>query len=90
MDPGTGNIYNTDQAKALGLDPEDLIPLDPSEAKAILRQRHEEATQLAERKLTAQLQRVFDKDQRNNADSRAKGRTRAANKTARNSRKRNR
>ena len=90
MDPNTGNIYNTDQAKALGLDIDTLIHLDESEAKALLRQRQEEATRLAERKLAAQRQRLTAKDQHRGADSRAKQRRRTTNKTARNSRKRNR
>jgi hypothetical protein len=50
MDPGTGNIYDYHQAKALGLDLDDLISLTGEEASRLLALRRVEALALTEQK----------------------------------------
>lgn len=53
MDPGTGNIYTRKQAEALGLDFDDLVPLEDDEAVNEMRRRSAKVEALAKRKRKA-------------------------------------
>jgi hypothetical protein len=47
MDPGTGNIYTAEQAEALGLDLNGMIPLEEDEVASIFLHRQREAKRFA-------------------------------------------
>ncbi len=49
MDPSTGNIYTAQQAKALGLDSDDLIPLHAEEIASLFLTRGREADRWVKR-----------------------------------------
>lgn len=91
MDPGTGNVYTPEEAKALGLVFEDLIPLEDDEAQHLLEERRVHAQVLAEKRLDQQTAiREADAKARNQTEARNKKRTRAKNKAVRTARRGNR
>ena len=50
MDPKTGNIYTSEQAKLLGFDFDDLIPLHEDEVDQLFKVRVAEAAKIKQRK----------------------------------------
>lgn len=91
MDPGTGNIYTPEEAKALGFDQADLIPLEDDEAQHLLEERRVHAQVLAEKRLDQQTAiREADAKARNQTEARNKKRVRVKNKAARTARRGNR
>lgn len=84
MDPGTGNIYTPEQAEALKLDFDKLIPLEDEEAAQLLEERRVHAEVIAEK------HREWNATMRKDAKSRNKRHVRAKNKAARTARRGNR
>ena len=50
MDPGTGNIYTTEQAERLGLSFAELIPLEDDEADQLFTDRVSQAVRIQQQK----------------------------------------
>jgi topoisomerase IA-like protein len=91
MDPGTGNIYTKEEAETLGLDGNDLIPLEDDEAAQLLEERRVQAQVLAEKRLDQRtVIREVDAKMRDQAEARNKKRVRAKNKMVRTARRGNR
>jgi len=91
MDPNTGNIYTAEEADTLGVDGNELIPLEDDDAARLLEERRVHAEILAEKRRAAtQKRRDNDAETRSHTESRNKRHVRAKNKAARTARRGNR